>query len=148
NDPRLIESEIETIKAWADSGAPEGDPKDLPAPPSFAEGWRFGKPDLVIDIGQDFLVPAGRDLYSDFVVPTNLTEGIWSRAAQVLPGNRRLVHHVHVYVVARDARAAEGSTSKNTPYLADFMEVANGLSKVRGDAPVIDDACHGDGGLP
>jgi len=148
NDPRLIESEIETIKAWADSGAPEGDPKDLPAPPSFAEGWRFGKPDRVIDIGQDFLVPAGRDLYSDFVVPANLTEGIWIRAAQVLPGNRRLVHHVHVYVVARDARTAEGSSSKNNSSLADFMEVANGLARVRDNAPVIDDACREDGGLP
>jgi hypothetical protein len=28
------------------------------------------------------------------------------------------------------------------------MEVANGLSRVRYDAPVIDDACRGDGGLP
>jgi hypothetical protein len=147
NDPRLSESEVETIKAWADGGAAEGDPRDLPVPPTFAEGWRFGKPDIVIDIGQDFLVPAGRDLYADFVAPTSLTEGVWIRAAQVLPGNRKLVHHVHVYVFTREARAA-GSTTTSTPGLGDFLEVANGLSRVRDDAPVIDDACRGDGGLP
>jgi hypothetical protein len=148
NDPSLSESEIETIRAWADGGAAEGDSKDLPTPPSFTEGWRFGKPDLTIDIGQDFLVAAGRDLYADFVVPTNLTKGMWIRAAQILPGNRKLVHHVHVYVVTSEARAAAGSTSRSSPTLADFMEVANGLARVRDDAPVIDDACRGDGGLP
>jgi hypothetical protein len=148
NDPRLSDSEIEIIKAWVDGGAPEGDFKDLPSPPTFAEGWRFGKPDLVIDIGQDFLVPAGRDLYADFVVPTNLTEGKWIRAAQVLPGNRKLVHHAHVYVVTPEARAAAGSTTTSAPGLRDFLEVANGLSRVRDDAPVIDDGCLGDGGLP
>jgi hypothetical protein len=148
NDPRLSENEIETIKAWADGGAAEGNPDDVPARPTFTEGWHFGKPDLAIDIGQDFLVPAGRDLYADFVVPTNLTEGVWIRAAQVLPGNRKLVHHVHVYVVTSEARAAAGSIGRSTPTLTDFMEVANGLSKVRDDAPVIDDACRGGGGLP
>jgi hypothetical protein len=150
NDARLSETEIETIKAWADGGAAEGNLEDLPAPPSFAEGWRFGKPDLVIDIGQDFLVPAGRDLYADFVVPANLTEGMWIRAAQVLPGNRKLVHHVHVSVVTSEARTAAHSASTSTPSvgLSDFMAVANGLSRVRDDAPVIDDACSGDGGLP
>ncbi|HEY2019001.1 MAG TPA: hypothetical protein VGH38_36095 [Bryobacteraceae bacterium] len=149
NDARLTGQEIETITAWVDGGAAEGDPKDLPAPPTYSEGWRFGKPDLVIDIGQDFPVPAGRDLYADFVVPTNLTEGKWIRAAQVLPGNRRLVHHVHVYVMAEEGRTLGGpATAPNVPKLSDFLDVANGLSRVRNDAPVIDDACREDGGLP
>jgi hypothetical protein len=30
--------------------------------PVSAEGWKLGKPDLVIDIGQDFDVPAGNDI--------------------------------------------------------------------------------------
>ena len=149
NDPRLSDQEIETIKAWADGGAPEGNRNELPPRPEFVEGWRFGKPDLVIDIGQDFLVPPGRDLYADFVVPTNLKEGLWIRAAQVLPGNRKLVHHVHVYVVAAEGRPPAGSsTMVNAPKLGDFLEVANGLSKVRDDAPVVDDACQEDSGLP
>ena len=101
NDARLTKREIDTVSAWVDGGAAEGDPRDLPTPPQFVEGWQLGKPDLVIDTGQDFLVPAGQDLYKDFVVPTNFKEGKWIRAAQVLPGNRKLVHHVHVYVVSK-----------------------------------------------
>ena len=53
NDSRLNKAEIDTIAAWVDGGAPEGDPKDLPQPPKFVEGWQMGKPDIVIDIGQD-----------------------------------------------------------------------------------------------
>jgi hypothetical protein len=151
NDPRLNERDLETIKAWVDGGAPEGDPKDLPAPPTFAEGWLFGKPDVVIDIGRDFRVPAGTDLYKDFVVSTNFTEGKWIRAAQVLPGNRRLVHHVHVYVVTPSPEKTEEqakSVANRVPALGGFAEIENGLTRVRDDAPVINDACAANTTLP
>src|SRR3981081_4020901 len=39
NDPRLSKAEIDTIAAWVDAGAPKGDDKNLPAAPTFAEGW-------------------------------------------------------------------------------------------------------------
>ena len=32
NDMSLTQKEIDTIVAWADAGAPQGDPKDMPAP--------------------------------------------------------------------------------------------------------------------
>ena len=41
NDRRLTEDEIETITAWVDGGAEEGDPKHLPPQPEFADGWRL-----------------------------------------------------------------------------------------------------------
>src|SRR5271163_4106295 len=31
NDPSLSQKDIQTLAAWTDSGAPEGDPKDAPA---------------------------------------------------------------------------------------------------------------------
>ena len=82
-----------------DSGAPEGKPEDLPPKPTFNDSWQFGQPDIVFDIGEDFTVPPGNDVYQYFTVPTNFTEGKWIRAAQILPGNRQIVHHVHVSVV-------------------------------------------------
>jgi mono/diheme cytochrome c family protein len=44
NDARLTNQEVDTIRAWVDGGAGEGDPRDLPAPPKFVEGWQFGPP--------------------------------------------------------------------------------------------------------
>ena len=52
NDPRLSEAEIATIDASVKGGAKEGDPKDLPAPPAFHDGWHI-KPDLILSIPGD-----------------------------------------------------------------------------------------------
>jgi hypothetical protein len=156
NDPRLSDEEISVVKAWVDGGSAEGDPKDLPPQPVFSEGWRFGKPDLVIDIGQDFEVPAGNDINKDFVVPANLTEGKWIRAAEIRPGNRRVVHHVHVSVLEEPAPVAQpvaaGEKRADLPKIglsggvASYMEKepGEGLMRMRADAPVVDDACASD----
>jgi len=44
NDPRLTDSEIATIDAWVRIGTPEGDAKDLPPPPVFAQSPTGQKP--------------------------------------------------------------------------------------------------------
>lgn len=152
NDARLKDSDIETIKAWVAGGAPEGDPKDLPARPKFAEGWGLGEPDAVIDIGEDFTVPAGRDVYKDFVVQSNLKEGRWVRAAQVLPGNRQAVHHVHFSLIEKESPEAEIKTDATHGVGRRALEAShflteNGLSRVKDSAPVVDNACAGDNGI-
>ena len=71
----LPEQDIATIVSWAESGAPEGDRRDLPPAPDFPDDWTLGKPDLVVDIGADFAIPAStEDIYRCFVVPTSLPE--------------------------------------------------------------------------
>lgn len=140
NDARLSAAEIETIKAWVDDGAKEGDPKDLPPAPVFVEGWRLGKPDIVVDIGQDFAVKAGNDAYEHFVVPTHFTHGIWIRAAEIRPGNRKVVHHVHVSVV-EDASQAGPTSIEAMTGLNKFLIHDGNLTRVRADAPVLDNAC-------
>jgi hypothetical protein len=149
NDPRLSNREIETIKAWVDSGSPEGDKRDLPPKPEFIEGWKLGQPDIVIDIGQDFMVPPGNDVYQYFTVPTNFTEGKWIRAAQILPGNRQVVHHVHVSVLPAESHAAGPERTAFQQQTGRYWEVKDGLSRLRMDAPVVDDACASEPeGLP
>ena len=143
NDARLSPSEMETIKTWVDAGAPEGDPRDLPRAPVFTAGWRLGKPDIVIDIGQDFRVKPGVDAYEHFVVPTNLTEGQWIRAAEIRPGNRKVVHHVHVSVVA-DASEPGSTSIESMTALNSFLIRDGNLTRVRMDAPVVNDACAAD----
>ncbi len=99
NDRSLSQSEIDKLVAWVDSGAPRGDPKDLPPPVHFEEGWRIGKPDVEIEMAKPFQVPAtGVMDYQHFVVPTHFTEDRWVQVAEIRPGNRAIVHHVIAFV--------------------------------------------------
>jgi len=104
NDRRLSKTEAETIVDWVESGAKEGNPKDLPPAPKFTEGWQIGKPDVVLSMNQDFNVPAeGVVDYKYFLVPTGFKEDKWIQAAEVRPGNRAVVHHVIVFIVDAEA---------------------------------------------
>jgi peroxiredoxin len=98
NDRRLTSSEIETLSQWADDGAPLGDKKDLPPPPTFTSGWRIGKPDVVFQMPQEVTVPAtGKVAYKYFRTPTNFKEDVWVQAAEARPGNSAAVHHIIVF---------------------------------------------------
>ncbi|MFN7926263.1 MAG: thiol-disulfide isomerase [Bryobacteraceae bacterium] len=141
NDPRLSEAEIATVRAWADAGAPEGDARDLPAQPQYATGWLLGKPDLVIDTGADYEVKPGDDAYEHFVVKTNFKEGKWITAAEIKPGDREVVHHVHVLLVQETPGAMEVASTKNMPALSQFLIKEDKLTRIRQDAPVVNDAC-------
>jgi hypothetical protein len=139
NDSRLSAHELETIKAWVDGGAPPGDPKDLPKAPEFADGWFLGKPDIIIDIGQDYQVKPGADDYEHFIVPTDLKQGIWIRAAELRPGNRRVVHHAHVNPVAEVSPGVTHVDPEDK-----YRERDGTLTRFRMDAPVLNDACAAD----
>ncbi|WP_165071533.1 redoxin domain-containing protein [Paludisphaera rhizosphaerae] len=107
HDRSLSPIEVETIAAWAEADAPEGDPKDLPAPRIFPEDWAIeGGPDLVLDIGTDFPIPAsGPDVYRCFVIKTNLPQDVYVNGIEYKAGNPRVVHHVLGYVdVSGEAR--------------------------------------------
>jgi peroxiredoxin len=94
NERKLSEKEITTLAAWADGGTPEGDPKTAPKSKAFADGWMLGKPDLVLEAKEDFVVgPGGRDQFRCFVLPTDLPEDKYIVAYEVRPGNARVVHH-------------------------------------------------------
>src|SRR5262245_1020440 len=43
DERRLSEEEIALLASWAAAGAPEGDPRDLPSPPTFVDGWSLGQ---------------------------------------------------------------------------------------------------------
>lgn len=114
NERRLTQKEIDTIVAWANSGAPKGEDKDLPATPKFVEGWTIGQPDVVIAMPEEYSVPTDGVLpYKYFTVPTNFTEDKWVQASEIRPGNRSVVHHIIVSVrdlnSKGDARAEPGA---------------------------------------
>ena len=99
NDRRLSAADRDTIVKWANGGAPEGNKADLPAPPTFADGWQMGQPDVVFAMQEDYPIPADGTIdYKWFEVPTNLTEDKWVQEIEIRPGARTNVHHVIAYM--------------------------------------------------
>jgi len=146
NDPRLTQAQIDTISAWVDGGAPEGNPKDLPPAPQFVEGWAMGKPDVVIEMPEEYTVEAsGPDEYQYFDVATNFKEDKYVQMAEARPGNRKVVHHIIAFVVPpgqptlnmvpkeKRSAALEGSL-KDTPFYRDGF-----LIRMKKDQPVYND---------
>jgi len=83
NDVSLSQKQIDTIVAWVDAGAPEGNRQDLPQLPKFTDGWNIGTPDVVFT-AQEFDVPASGIVdYQNFRVPTNFTEDKYVQAAEL-----------------------------------------------------------------
>src|SRR5579864_1782772 len=150
NDPRLSDADIATIDAWFRTGAKEGDAKDLPAAPVFAEGWHI-KPDIVFTIPEFTVSGASQDEYEYIYVPTSFKEDKWVQAAEVLPGDRRVVHHATVSVITGDKLAKEVAEHAGPNAGVDKYHYRTGkVLHLRPDAPVVDDGCSypTGGGVP
>ncbi|MCG3159437.1 MAG: hypothetical protein JMDDDDMK_00426 [Acidobacteria bacterium] len=156
NERRLSQADIDTIVAWVEGGALEGDPKDLPPAPSFVEGWNIGQPDVVFTLPKPYTVEAsGPDEYQYFNVPTNFTEDKYVRAIEARPGNRKVVHHVIVFIqppAPADAPklSQEELTRRRTQQAKESIRYSDGfLRRTKADAPVHNDGCslpNGGGG--
>jgi len=144
NDRRLSDAEIAVLRSWVDEGAKEGDLKDLPAAPEFPDGWRAGKPDVVIPIPEDHKVAVNSpDEYVYLTVPTNFKEDVWVSSVELRPGNRKVVHHAHVYLKAPPKpppAKGEGEGPK-------FTIQDGAVQHINPEMPVVDDGCsQPDGG--
>src|SRR5277367_746239 len=102
NDRSLSDDQIATIVRWVDSGAPMGDPKDMPAPIQWPndEQWQlakqFGQPDLVIKSDAYTMPAQGQDVWWKPVTAIPIDEPRWVRAVEMRPGSvagRKIVHH-------------------------------------------------------
>ena len=144
NDPRLSDVEIATIKTWAEGTKSEGDPKDLPAPPDFHDGWKIGTPDLVISIPEHTVEGSGPDEYSYFNVATNFKEDRWIVAAELRPSNRKIVHHAHVFVQEETTKKSAAAKDPVSEYTRWLIVKQGTLSWMRPEAPVIDNGCSVD----
>jgi hypothetical protein len=99
NDPTLPPQEIATVQRWIAEGAVEGDPRDLPPPLSFGDGWSLGQPDMVLAMPEPMQPDFTRgDVYRCFVLPTGLPADRYVSAVEVAPGSAAMVHHVILFV--------------------------------------------------
>src|ERR1043166_448709 len=133
NDRSLSDDQVETIVRWVDAGAPQGDPKDMPAPKQWpdGQGWNFAaafgqkEPDLVVK-SYDFTMPAvSQDVWDKRITPSGITEPRWVRAIEIRPETlkgRKITHHAIAYLEQNEPGGAPEAPGLPTP----FMEWAVG----------------------
>jgi mono/diheme cytochrome c family protein len=147
NNRTLTQAEIDTVVAWVNNGAAEGDAKDLPPVPQYTAGWEISQPDLVIQIPEEYTYKPGADEYQYFDVPTNFTEDKYVAQVEARPGNRKIVHHIIAFIVppgtpnmgkmtAEQRYKAMEAQLKNSPFYRDGY-----LMRMKPDQPVEDDGC-------
>ncbi|GMU92950.1 MAG: hypothetical protein AMXMBFR4_20080 [Candidatus Hydrogenedentota bacterium] len=102
NDSSLDREELRSLIAWIDAGAPRGDGEDpllQLAGADASEYWPMGQPDLVFEMPRSFTVPASGVVdYQYFRVRYTGAEDIWVRGADILPGNRAVLHHALIFI--------------------------------------------------
>jgi hypothetical protein len=124
NDISLSDEEVATIARWADSGAPRGNPSDMPPPLAFAgpDGWTIGAPDLVVKtppvtmraVSPDWWGPAGfgdtgltEDRYVAAVEIKEVNDSQGKPSAGTTVGGLFIFHHAVMSVLA------PGATNEN-----------------------------------
>lgn len=99
NDRSLTTLEISTIQEWVATGSAEGDPADLVPPTPAPDGWRLGQPDLIVQMPEAFVVPAGgSDIFRNFAISIPIGERRYVRGLEFRPGNPRVVHHARILI--------------------------------------------------
>src|SRR5215467_938684 len=117
NDRSLNQDQIDTLSAWAEKGAKEGNPKDAPAARKFGEGWNIPTPDLVLSMAKPFSVPASGTIdYHYVVLPTKFTEDKWVRMSETRPGDRSVVHHMVIFVRDPQSKWLRGEADEGVPF--------------------------------
>ncbi len=124
NDPSLTSDEKSRLLRWINSDRPEGTPvsaqpsskEDLPVDAvdtteranDDSDGWRIGKPDVVItmleehDVQETGFVP-----YRYTVLPYLFLQDTWVEAFEIRPNNRAVVHHCNMAYVTSDGASEE-----------------------------------------
>jgi hypothetical protein len=104
DDPSLTESQITTLSAWANAGAPPGDERNAPPPRKWTDGWNIPQPDLVVKMPAPVRIPAQGEIeYTYEIVPTRFAEDRWVQMAEFRPGSPAHVHHAVVYIRPPDS---------------------------------------------
>ncbi len=100
-DRSLTDAEIDTIVAWAEGGAPEGDAADAVVTEPIAEPV-LDSVDLTLEMPEAYTPTASPDDYRCFLLDWPLTERAYVTGFQVNPGNNGTVHHAIPFLVASD----------------------------------------------
>jgi hypothetical protein len=153
NDPSLPQAQIDTLVNWANGGAWEGDPQDLPPPVRWPEGgWQI-QPDVMVSLPL-YRVPAKGIVEWVYVtVPSGFAKDTWVTSIEILPGDPSVVHHAGVFVRPRAPDQKNGvrygepfwsEVTRDEAGVAEAGEAFGGRRFVRGSGePVAGDPLAG-----
>jgi hypothetical protein len=115
----LSAAEIALFRRWVESGARQGERRDLPAQPSWPTGWNLGEPDLVLQLTAAYELPAsGEDSYRNFVIPAPVARMRYVSGWEFKP-NTRAIHHA-ILQVDRMGNARRADEADPEPGFADM----------------------------
>ena len=140
NDASLSDAEIATIAKWVDSGAPRGNPADMPPPRKFESNDRFHfTPDLVVTLPKDEILPArSPDTWKDIVVDPHLTTDRWIQAVETKPTKGfRVLHHTVTSLIADDTNLVPSDGGVQGTFLNEYAVGKNGDIFPEGAARLI-----------
>ena len=135
NQRLMTDEEKQLVYDWVSAGAPEGNRADLPQPRTFLKGWRLPrKPDRVVEMNETPFTVASQGTieYQYFVVDPGFTEDTWIQAAEVIPGNRQVVHHAIVFI-----RPPKLDPSQGMGWLTAYVPGQSILSLPEGQAKLV-----------
>lgn len=92
----LTTAQISTIVNWVNAGAPSGNLTTAPIPPAPVAN-QLGFADIVLRMPNYISTAATGDIYQCFVLPIRLGAEKYISAAEIIPGNNSIVHHVLLY---------------------------------------------------
>lgn len=98
NDRSLTDEEVRTLVHWIEAGATRGEGEDLLATTDRTYyKWdtqaTLGQPDVIIDIPATEVPATGTVDYQYHHVENPIGKDVWVKAAEVLPGDRAVLHH-------------------------------------------------------
>ncbi|MDD9943099.1 MAG: monooxygenase [Myxococcales bacterium] len=98
-DRRLTEEQKTTLIDWIDGGALEGDPQNEPSPLPVEGKLTLDRVDVSLEMAEAYTPQVDPDDYRCFVLDWPYESTKYVTALEVLPGDRKLVHHAIVYYV-------------------------------------------------
>jgi hypothetical protein len=125
NDMSLSDDQINTIVQWIDTGAPAGNPKDMPAPRQWPADneWQavklLGQPDIVLTSQPYTMSAQHQDVWFRPVNEIPITEPRWVRAVEMRPSamaGRKIIHHAVAYLDQDDKDTADVPGSANSDF--------------------------------
>jgi len=141
NDRSLSQNEIDTLIAWVDQGAKQGDPKAMPEPPEFNDTWAMGEPDFIFHGTRDFDIPALEQeiRYQSIHLGPALDEDMYIAAWEIRHTAREAVHHANLVRSPKklDHVGIGGAVQTGGDYIGSYLPGTRPFAYPKGAALIL-----------